>query len=433
LRTLRLALAVFALATLAPAAGAQSTPAPRPDSLALTLLVPARVFDGTELHEGWAVLVRGARIAAVGPAATLAAPAGTRRVELPRTTLMPGMIDAHTHLLLHPYDETSWDDQVLRESLALRVARATNHARATLHAGFTTVRDLGTEGAGYADVGLKQAIEQGIIPGPRMIVTTKAIVATGSYGPRGFASEMLVPQGAEEADAGNLARVVRDQIGHGADWIKVYADYRWGPNGEARPTFTVEELRQIVEIAATSGRPVVAHASTAEGMRRAIIAGVETVDHGDAGTPDVFRLMQERNVMLCPTVAAGDAILRYRGWKRGDPEPARITEKRASVRAALAAGVTFCAGGDAGVFTHGENGRELELLVDYGLTPLQALRAATTTNARMLHMERQIGGVAPGLLADLVALDGDPTRDISAVRRPVFVMKGGVVARQDAR
>jgi imidazolonepropionase-like amidohydrolase len=432
-------LSLFVLAATAaflPAPGAaQQVPVrsanllPRGDS-ALTLLVPARVFDGAEMHEGWAVLVRGERIAAAGPLGALAAPSGARRVELPGTTLMPGMIEGHSHLLLHPYNETPWDDQVLHEPLALRVARATVHARETLRAGFTTVRDLGTEGAGYADVGLKRAIDQGIIPGPRMIVVTKAIVATGSYGPRGFTPEMDVPQGAEEADGQSLPRVVRDQIGRGADWIKVYADYRWGPNGEARPTFTLDELKTIVDIARTSGRPVVAHASTAEGMRRAILAGVETVEHGDNGTPDVFRLMKERGVALCPTVAAGDAILRYRGWKRGDPEPARIAEKRASVRAALAEGVIICSGGDSGVFTHGENGRELELLVDYGLTPLQALTAATSTNARIFHLDEQLGTVKRGLLADLVAVRGDPTKDIHAVREVAFVMKGGVVFRQ---
>jgi imidazolonepropionase-like amidohydrolase len=318
---------------------------------------------------------------------------------------------------------------VLHEPLALRIARATVHARETLRAGFTTTRDLGTEGAGYADVGLKRAIAQGIIPGPRMIVVTRAIVATGSYGPRGFTAEMDVPQGAEEADAGSLTRVVRDQIGRGADWIKVYADYRWGPNGEARPTFTLDELKQIVEVAGTSGRPVVAHASTAEGMRRAILAGVETIEHGDNGTPEVFRLMKTHNVALCPTVAAGDAILRYRGWKPGDAEPARIAEKRASVKAAMDAGVTMCMGGDVGVFTHGENGREMELLVDYGMSPLATLRAATTVNARLLHMEKQIGAVQSGMLADLVAVRGDPSRNIHAVRDVSFVMKGGVVAR----
>ncbi|MEP6729183.1 MAG: amidohydrolase family protein [bacterium] len=395
----------------------------------VTLLAPARVFDGMEMHDGWNVLVRGDRIAAAGPAASISVPANARRVDLPGTTLMPGMIEMHSHLLLHPYNETAWDDQVLREPVALRVARATNHARETLRAGFTTVRDLGTEGAGYSDVGLKRAIAQGIIPGPRMIVVTRAIVATGSYGPH-YTGDVDLPQGAEEADASNLVRVVRDQIGHGADWIKVYADYRWGPNGETRPTFTLEELKQIVDVARSSGRPVVAHSSTAEGMRRATLAGVETIEHGDNGTPEVFRLMKEHNVALCPTVAAGDAILRYRGWKKGDPEPARIAEKRASMRAALDAGVTLCNGSDVGVFTHGENGRELELMVDYGVAPLAAIRAATSTNARLLHMEEQIGSVKAGLFADLVAIRGDPSRDIHTVRDPVFVMKGGVIARE---
>lgn len=424
----RLSVAILAVGLLARAAFAQA-PAPRPDSTS-SLLLPARVFDGMEMHEGWAVLVRGERITAAGPAGSLSVPAGTRRIELAGTTLMPGMIEGHSHLLLHPYNETSWDDQVLREPLALRVARATNHARETLRAGFTTVRDLGTEGAGYADVGLKRAIAQGIIPGPRMIVTTRAIVATGSYGPH-YTGDVDLPQGAEEADAGNLARVVRDQIGHGADWIKVYADYRWGPNGETRPTFTLAELTEIVEIARSSGRPVVAHASTPEGMRRAILAGVETIEHGDAGTPEVFRLMKERGVALCPTVAAGDAILRYRGWKASDPEPPRIAEKRASVRDALAAGVTICNGSDVGVFSHGENARELELLVNYGLTPVQALRAATSTNARLFHLDGELGSVRPGLLADLVAVRGDPSRDIHATRDVRFVMKGGALVRND--
>ena len=402
--------------------------APRTPDTTTTLLTPARVFDGMDMHEGWSVLVRGERIIATGPSGSLAVPATARRIDLPGTTLMPGMIEMHSHLLLHPYNETPWDDQVLREPVALRIARATNHARETVQAGFTTVRDLGTEGAGYADVGLKRAIAQGIIPGPRMIVVTRAIVATGSYGPH-YTGDVELPQGAEEADGTSLARVVRDQIGHGADWIKVYADYRWGPNGETRPTFTQEELTHIVDIARSSGRPVVAHSATPEGMRRATLAGVETIEHGDGGTPEVFRLMKEHNVALCPTIAAGDAILRYRGWKPGDPEPARIAEKRASMRAALDAGVTMCSGSDVGVFTHGENGRELELMADYGMSPLAVLRAATSTNARLLHMADQIGAVRTGLLADLVAVRGDPARDIHTVRNVSFVMKGGAVMR----
>ncbi|HWT46813.1 MAG TPA: amidohydrolase family protein [Vicinamibacterales bacterium] len=416
------------LALLTPAVLAAQAQQPARDQ-GVTVLRPARVFDGDAVHEGWAVRVRGDRIEAAGPAASIDT-TGAVVVNMPGTTLTPGLVEAHSHVLLHPYNETSWNDQVLHEGIGLRVARATNHLRDTLMAGFTLIRDLGTEGAGYADVELKQAVEQGIIPGPRMLVSTRAIVATGSYGPKGFAPEWRVPLGGEEADGDSVIRVVRDQIGHGADWVKVYADYRWGAHGEAEPTFSEQELRTMVETARSSGRPMTVHSTTAEGMRRAIMAGVETIEHGDSGTPEVFRLMKEHNVALCPTLAAGDAIAQYGGWKKGSsPEPASITRKRESFKAALAAGVTIISGSDVGVFTHGDNARELDLMVEYGMAPVDALRSATSIATRVLHMDNRIGSIKAGMLADLAAFDGDPTRDISALHHVRFVMKGGKVYR----
>ncbi|HEV8140835.1 MAG TPA: amidohydrolase family protein, partial [Pyrinomonadaceae bacterium] len=360
------------------------TSAPKPETI--YLLKPAHIFDGesAQLHDNWVVLVRGEKIEAVGPASDVKTPADTKVIELRGMTLMPGLIDAHSHILLHPYSETVWNDQVAREALSLRVARATNHLRSTLMAGFTSLRDLGTEGAGYADVGLKQAVNQGIIPGPRLFVATRAIVATGSYGPKGFAPEWNVPQGAEEADGvDGLSRVVREQIGKGADWVKVYADYRWGAGGAAHATFTLDELKLAVEIAKSAGIPVAAHSTSTEGARRAILAGVETIEHGDGLTPELLRLMKERNVALCPTLSVAS--------------PATMENKKRVFKEALDSGVTIASGSDVGVFAHGDNAREIETMVAWGMPIVDALRSATSVDARVLHMEEKFGRVKNGL------------------------------------
>jgi imidazolonepropionase-like amidohydrolase len=415
---------------IAMAAMIATVAAPAVAQTGATLLKPAQVFDGVnpQPHPGWSVLVEGDKIAAVGP--NLTAPAGAKVIDLPGETLTPGLIEGHSHIFLHPYNETKWDEQVLHEPLALRTARAVVHVRKTLMAGFTTERDLGTEGAGYADVGIKQAIDQGIIPGPRMLVATKANVARGAYGPKGFEPGVKIPQGAEEVNgADGMRAAARDQIAAGADVIKMYADYHYLPGEPSRPTLTEEEMAAGVQVAHDAGRIAAAHATTAEGMRRAILAGVDTVEHGYGGTPEIFKMMHDRGTGYCPTLGASEAYARYfQGWNGKEPAPESVQENRRAFQMAMKTGVKICMGGDVGVFAHGKNWLEMEAMQRAGMPAAEVMIAATSGNAAIFHLADR-GQVKPGLLADLVAMAADPTKDVSAVEHVNFVMKGGEVFR----
>ena len=395
-------------------------------------LTADRVFDGEVMHEGWAVLVQGDKIISVGAKDKVVAPANAIKINYPNSTLTPGLIEGHSHLLLYPYNVTDWDTQVLKESDSYRTARATVHAKNTLMAGFTTARDLGTEGAGYSDVALKRAINEGVIPGPRLMVAGRAIVSTGSYGPKGYDSDQQIMLGAEAADGNDLIRVVRDQIGKGADFIKIYADYRWGINGEDQPSFTLEELKLINEVTKSSGRVMVCHAKSKEAIKRAVLAGAETIEHGDFIDIEIGKLMKEHNVTYIPTIAAVDMINQYRGWKKGTlPEPAAVTNKKKSFKEAIASGVTIGMGGDVGVFPHGENVLELELMVEYGLPIMDALKACTSINAKAFHLEKQVGSIKEGLKADILVVTGDPSKNISDLRKVKLVIKDGIIYRQE--
>lgn len=395
-------------------------------------LTADRIFDGEVMHTGWVVVVEADKIVSIGPKEKIKESVGSIKINYSNSTLLPGLIEGHSHLLLYPYNITDWDTQVLKETDAYRTARATVHAKNTLMAGFTTARDLGTEGAGYSDVALKRAINEGVIPGPRLMVAGRAIVSTGSYGPKGYDHDQEIMLGAEAADGNDLVRVVRDQIGKGADFIKIYADYRWGLNGEDQPSFTLDELKLINEVTRSSGRVMVCHAKSKEAIRRAVMAGAETIEHGDFIDVETGKLMKEHNVTYIPTIAAVDMITQYRGWKKGvAPDPANVVNKKKSFKAAMESGVTIGMGGDVGVFPHGENALEMELMVEYGMKPIDVLKAATTINAKAFHLDQQVGAIKEGLKADLLIVTGDPSSVISDLRKVKWVMKDGVVMRTE--
>lgn len=394
-------------------------------------LKAARLFDAEAgvMRSDRIVIVIGEKITAIQNA-NEPLPANAKLINLGDATLLPGLIDAHSHLLLHPYNEASWNDQVLKESLALRTARAVVHAEKTLLAGFTTLRDLGTEGGDYADAGIREAINLGIIIGPRLQVATRAIVITGGYGPAGFDPRWEVPQGAEVADGvEGVRKAVRRQIGHGADWIKVYADYRHG--GVNAPTFTVDELRAAVDEAAATGHRVVAHASTSEGIRRAVLAGIKSIEHSSEASDEVLQLMAKNGVALCPTLAAREAIASYAPESERATQQQRVRAQKEMFQRALKHGVNLVCGSDVGVFTHGENAWEIELMVEYGMPPAQALQAATIRAAELLGWQDRIGVIVPGKLADIVAVKNDPLADIKRLREVVLVMKGGKIFRRE--
>jgi imidazolonepropionase-like amidohydrolase len=396
------------------------------------LLKPKSVWtDGHDRPQaGWRVLVSGNRIEGVGPDVTAE---GAQTVDLPGLTLLPGLMDLHSHLLLHPYNEAPSDDQILKESEATRVLRAVGHARDTLMAGFTLLRDLGTEGAGYADVDLKRAIEAGRIAGPRVLAATRAIVATHCYVPavHKFRPDCCLHIGAEEATGvDELAKAVRHQVAHGADWIKVYADYRVSDTGEIRPTFSQDELNVLVQTAHSLGRKVAAHAAHDVGMRRAAEAGVDTIEHGFGGSHETFALLAKKGIALLPTLTVVEAISEYfLGHTRGGEPSERMKEAAQGFANARAEGVVIGCGSDVGPFPHGENHRELGWMAKLGMTPLEALRAATAVNARIIDRAGELGAVKPGFLADMIAVDGDPVRDIAALANVQFVMKDGRIWR----
>ncbi len=414
------------------AAQAQA-PAPR------RLILAGRMVDGISdgIRNNQAVLIEGDRIVQVGPAEELRSQAGgVEVVDLSGMTVLPGLIDNHVHILLQgDITAADYDEQLLKESIPYRAIRATATVRKALMNGFTTMRDLETEGAMYADVDIKTAINRGIIPGPRLFVSTRAFSATGMYPLSGYSWELRVPEGVQIVDgADNIRRAVREQVKYGADWIKFYSDRRYflGKDGRLRSwvNFTDEEMKALVDEAHRLGRKVAAHAIGWDGIDAALRAGVNTIEHGDGLTPDLIDRMVKQGVYWCPTIFVGAYVAEGRGgiW------PKMVDLERAAFGLALRRGLLplISFGTDAGGYSWDENqAQELDYMVRYGMTPMQAIRSATSTAAALLDQQDNLGAIAAGHFADLIAVAGDPLVDIKELQRVKFVMKGGVVYRKD--
>ena len=382
--------------------------------------------DGAKLDHG--ILITGERITRVGPYAEVAANAGNaERVDLSRFTVLPGLIDAHTHVFL---DGTTYADQLLKQSIPFRTIQAVTAARAALDYGFTTVRDLETEGAMYADVDVKSAIDRGIIPGPRMLVATRALAPTGMYPLTGYSWELTVPAGAQLVDgADNLRHAVREQVKFGADWIKVYADRDSYVGDDGRlhswPNWTDEEFKAIVDETRRLGRSVSAHATGVEGIDAALRAGVQSIEHGDGLTPELIDRMIRQRVYWCPTIYVGARPLTGRPPLRATMAEFKRKAFGEAVRRGMGDLIAF--GTDAGGFAWTTNpAEEFAYYVRYGMTPAQAIRTATTNAARLLGRDKDVGTIAAGKLADLVAVEGDPLADPAALMKARWVMKGGL-------
>lgn len=432
----RILLSLIVIFCFAPGVNPQTKP-----PVSVTLIKAGRLIDvrAGRVLENQGILVEGERIKTVGPLADVekSAPSTARLIDLSRATVLPGLADTHTHILLQgDITAADYDDQLLKESIPYRTIRATVAARIALLNGFTVMRDLETEGAMYADVDVKQAINRGVIPGPRMFVSTRAFSATGMYPLQGYSWELKMPEGVQIVDgADNIRRAVREQVKFGADWIKFYADRRYFLKDGALHSwvnFTDEEMKAMVDEAHRLGRRVAAHAMGWEGIDASLRVGVDSIEHGYGLDEGLMDRMIKQGTYWCPTIYVGVYVAEGRA-AAGAPIWLAMRDLEAKAfGVATRKGVKIVYGTDAGGYAWTENqAKEFYYMVRYGMTPMQSIRSATIVAADMLERSSDFGAVEPGKYADIIAVGGDPLRDISELERVRFVMKGGEVYRND--